>query len=540
MPPRTKTKSDAAPSTMKELKDTLWKAADKLRGSMDASQYKDIILGLVFLKYVSDAFEERRAQIASELEADGLAEDQIAQLIDDVDEYTGHGVFWVLANARWGFLSENAKGIAASTAEPTKSIGLLIDEAMDAIMASNPALAATLPRLYNKDNIDQRRLGELVDLFNSARFTGQGSTRARDLLGEVYEYFLEKFAAAEGKRGGEFYTPAGVVRVLVEILEPTHGRVYDPCCGSGGMFVQAEKFLESHKKEGSDISVYGQELNERTWRLAKMNLAIHGLNGNLASRWGDTFARDQHPDMQADFVMANPPFNIKDWARSESDPRWRYGVPPVGNANYAWIQHIISKLAPGGSAGVVMANGSMSSNSGGEGDIRAQLVEADLVSCMVALPTQLFRSTGIPVCTWFFAKDKTAGAGGSIDRTGQVLFIDARNLGHMVDRAERAFSDDDIAKIANTFRAWRGTKSATDAGLTYEDEAGFSYSATLAEVKAADYSLTPGRFVGAPEASRDEEPPEDKITRLSADLLAQLGDSERLAAIVREQLGRVS
>jgi len=539
MPPRTKTKPNTAPSTMKELKDTLWKAADKLRGSMDASQYKDIILGLVFLKYVSDAFEERRAQIATELEADGLGEDQISQLIDDVDEYTGHGVFWVPGNARWGFLSENAKGIAASMGEPSKSIGLLIDEAMDAIMTSNPTLAATLPRLYNRDNIDQRRLGELVDLFNSARFTGQGSTRARDLLGEVYEYFLEKFAAAEGKRGGEFYTPAGVVRVLVEILEPTHGRVYDPCCGSGGMFVQAEKFLESHNKEGSDISVYGQELNERTWRLAKMNLAIHGLNGNLASRWGDTFARDQHPEMQADFVMANPPFNIKDWARSEDDPRWRYGVPPAGNANYAWIQHIISKLAPGGSAGVVMANGSMSSNSGGEGDIRAQLVEADLVSCMVALPTQLFRSTGIPVCTWFFARDKTAGAGGSIDRTGQVLFIDARNLGHMVDRAERAFSDKDIAKIANTFRAWRGTKSATDAGLAYEDEAGFSYSATLAEVKAADYALTPGRYVGAADAVRDDEEIQVKIDRLSAELLVRFDESARLANMVREQLGRL-
>jgi len=540
MPPRTKTKPDTAPSTMKELKDTLWKAADKLRGSMDASQYKDIILGLVFLKYVSDAFEERRAQIATELEADGLGEDQIAQLIDDVDEYTGHGVFWVPENARWGFLSENAKGIAAAPGEPVKSIGLLIDEAMETIMASNPTLAATLPRLYNRDNIDQRRLGELVDLFNSARFTGQGSTRARDLLGEVYEYFLEKFAAAEGKRGGEFYTPAGVVRVLVEILEPTHGRVYDPCCGSGGMFVQAEKFLESHNKEGSDISVYGQELNERTWRLAKMNLAIHGLNGNLASRWGDTFARDQHPEMQADFVMANPPFNIKDWARSEDDPRWRYGVPPAGNANYAWIQHIISKLAPGGSAGVVMANGSMSSNSGGEGDIRAQLVEADLVSCMVALPTQLFRSTGIPVCTWFFAKDKTAGAGGSIDRTGQVLFIDARNLGHMVDRAERAFSDDDIDKIANTFRAWRGTKSATDAGLTYEDEAGFSYSATLAEVKGADYALTPGRYVGAVGVQGDVEEVSAKIERLSATLFMHLDESRRLADEVRDQLGRVS
>lgn len=542
MPPRTKTAS-VLPSTMKELKDTLWKAADKLRGSMDASQYKDVMLGLVFLKYVSDSFEERRAQIHTELQDAGANDDQIAQLIDDVDEYTGRGVFWVDPAARWDYLAENAKGLEAVGSEPAKSVGLLIDEAMDLIMTANPSLAATLPHVYNRDNIDQRRLGELIDLLNTARFAGEGAKRARDLLGEVYEYFLEKFAAAEGKRGGEFYTPAGVVRVLVEVLEPTHGRVYDPCCGSGGMFVQAEKFLEHHDREGSDISVYGQELNERTWRMAKMNLAIHGLNGNLASRWGDTFQRDQHPDLQgqngADFVMANPPFNIKDWARNESDPRWRYGVPPAGNANYAWIQHIISKLAPGGSAGVVMANGSMSSNSGGEGDIRAQLVEADLVSCMIALPTQLFRSTGIPVCTWFFSRDKTAGAHGSVDRTGQVLFIDARNLGHMVDRAERAFSDEDIAKIAGTFHAWRGTRSAQDAGLTYANEAGFAYSATLAEIAAADYALTPGRYVGAAEVVGDGEDVRLKIERLQAELFAQFEESERLSTVVRSQLGRL-
>lgn len=486
-----KAKVEALPSTMKELKDTLWKAADKLRGSMDASQYKDVILGLVFLKYVSDAFDERREQIRTELAAEGLNEDQIGQLIDDVDEYTGRGVFWVPARARWTYLTRNAKGTIASMGEPAKSIGELIDDAMALIMERNPTLNATLPMMFNKDNMDQRRLGELLDLLNSAKFAGGGATKARDLLGEVYEYFLEKFARAEGKRGGEFYTPAGVVRVLVEVLEPTHGRVYDPVCGSGGMFVQAEKFLESHSKEGSDISVFGQELNERTWRMAKMNLAIHGLNGKLGTTWGDTFARDLHPDIQADFIMANPPFNIKDWVRSESDARWKYGVPPAGNANYAWIQHIISKLSDIGTAGVVMANGSMSSNSGGEGEIRAQLVEADLVSCMVALPTQLFRSTGIPVCTWFFAKDKTAGAAGSVDRTGQVLFIDARNLGHMVDRAERALSDEDIAKIAGTFHAWRGSASAADSGLEYNDESGFCKSATLAEIKAADYALTP-------------------------------------------------
>jgi type I restriction enzyme M protein len=534
-----KVKVAALPSTMKELKDTLWKAADKLRGSMDASQYKDVILGLVFLKYVSDAFDERREQIRTELAADGLTDDQIGQLIDDTDEYTGRRVFWVPARARWTYLAENAKGLPAQDGEPLKSIGVLIDDAMDLIMVANPTLAATLPRIYNRDGVDQRRLGELLDLFNSARFTGQGATKARDLLGEVYEYFLEKFAHAEGKRGGEFYTPAGVVRVLVEMLEPTRGRVYDPCCGSGGMFVQTEKFLENHHREGSEISVFGQELNERTWRMAKMNLAIHGLGGNLASRWGDTFARDQHPDIQADYILANPPFNIKDWARNESDPRWCYGVPPAGNANYAWIQHIISKLKPDGSAGVVMANGSMSSNSGGEGDIRAQLVEADLVTCMVALPTQLFRSTGIPVCTWFFAKDKTAGEKGSVDRTGQVLFIDARNLGYMVDRAERALSDDDIAKITGAYHAWRGTQSAMEAGLTYADEPGFAYSASLAEIKAADYALTPGRYVGAAEVEDDGEPIEEKIARLSAELFAQFDESERLSTLVREQLGRV-
>ncbi len=533
--------SPQAPSTMKELKDTLWKAADKLRGSMDASQYKDVILGLVFLKYVSDAFDERRESIRAELAADGYDDEQIADVIDDTDEYTGGGVFWVEPLARWSFLAENAKGLGASMEGPEKSIGALIDEAMESLMQKNPQLLGTLPRIFNRDNVDQRRLGELIDLFNSARFAAQGKEgadgrRARDLLGEVYEYFLEKFARAEGKRGGEFFTPPSVVRVLVELLQPTRGRVYDPACGSGGMFVQAEKFIDAHHGEGSDISVYGQELNERTWRLAKMNLAIHGLNGNLAKRWGDTFARDLHPDTHADFVMSNPPFNIKDWARSEEDPRWRYGVPPANNANYAWIQHILSKLAPGGQAGVVMANGSMSSNSGGEGQIRAQIVEADLVSCMVALPTQLFRSTGIPVCVWFFAKDKAAGARGSVDRTGQVLFIDARGLGHMVDRAERALSDEDIALITGTFHAWRGKH----ADASYEDVPGFSYSATLAEIKAADYALTPGRYVGAAEVEDDGEPIEEKLERLKGELFAQFAESERLAAVVREQLGRVS
>jgi type I restriction enzyme M protein len=540
MPPKKK-RDDTLPSTMKELKDTLWKAADKLRGSMDASQYKDVVLGLVFLKYVSDSFDERRAQIATELAAEGWDETQIAGQLDDIDEYTGNGVFYVKKHARWTYLAQNAKGLPAAMGQPFKPIGELIDDAMDLIMGANPSLAGTLPRIYNRDNVDQRRLGELLDLFNSARFTGEGASKARDLLGEVYEYFLEKFAKAEGKRGGEFYTPAGIVRVLVEVLEPTRGRVYDPCCGSGGMFVQTEKFLEAHQSEGSDIAVYGQEMNERTWRMAKMNLAIHGLESKgLSSRWGDTFAHDNHPELSgangADYVLANPPFNIKDWVRRTDDPRWKYGVPPAGNANYAWIQHILSKLAPGGSAGVVMANGSMSSNSGGEGEIRAQIVEADLVSCMVALPTQLFRSTGIPVCLWFFAKDKTKGPGGSVDRSGQVLFIDARNLGTMVDRAERALSDEDIALIADTFHKWRGTASATG---EYLDVAGFCKSATLAEIKASDYALTPGRYVGAADAEDDGEPIEAKIERLTADLLAKFDESTRLEQVVRKQMARL-
>lgn len=537
MPPRKKAAAPAAPSTVKELKDMLWKAADKLRGSMDASQYKDVVLGLVFLKYVSDAFDERREQLQAEFEADGMREDQIAQLIDDLDEYTGHGVFWVPPTAHWSYLAENAKGVQAGPGRNGKTVGELVDDAMDLVMGANPSLRGTLPRLFNRDNVDQRRLGELIDLLNGARFVGNGSARARDVLGEVYEYFLGKFAAAEGKRGGEFYTPPGVVRVLVEVLEPYSGRVYDPCCGSGGMFVQTEKFLERHDQDPSAISVFGQELNDRTWRMAKMNLAVHGLNGDLGPRWGDTFARDQHADKQMDYVLANPPFNIKDWARSESDPRWTYGVPPAGNANYAWIQHILSKLNDTGSAGVVMANGSMSTNSGGEGQIRANVVEADLVSCMVALPPQLFRSTGIPVCVWFFAKDKTAGAGGSVDRTGQVLFIDARNLGHMVDRAERALSDEDIARIAGTFHAWRGTASA--GGETYEDVPGFAYSATLAEIKDADYALTPGRYVGVPEQEDDGEPLPEKIERLTGELLAAFDESARLEKVVREQLERV-
>ena len=540
MPPRKK-KEPEGPSTMKELKDTLWKAADKLRGSLSANQYKDVILGLVFLKYVSDAYDERRETIRADLTADGYDEEGIADLIDDPEEYQGYGVFLVPTEAHWSHLAEYAKGKPAEGREPERTIGWLIDAAMAAIMTANPSLLGTLPRLYNRDNIDQRRLGELVDLFNSARFSRRGEHQARDLMGEVYEYFLGNFARAEGKRGGEFFTPPSVVKVMVEVLEPGRGRVYDPCCGSGGMFVQTEKFIHDHDGDPKDISIFGQESIEETWRIAKMNLAIHGIdNKGLGARWGDTFGRDQHANIQMDYVLANPPFNIKDWTRNVEDSRWKYGVPPANNANYAWIQHILSKLARGGKAGVVMANGSMSSNSNGEGDIRAQIVEADLVACMIALPTQLFRSTGIPVCLWFFAKDKTPGPHGAIDRSGEVLFIDARELGYMVDRAERALSDEEIVRIGDTFRAWRGTRSASLKKLTYENLPGFCRSVSLAEIKAADYALTPGRYVGAADTAEDGEPARDKIERLSTHLLAAFDDSARLERVVRAQLERLS
>ncbi|MFI5488956.1 type I restriction-modification system subunit M [Micromonospora echinaurantiaca] len=535
MPPRKRAAGQSAlpgMPTMADLRDTLWKAADKLRGSMDAAQYKDFVLGLVFLKYVSDSFEERREQIKQEVLDQGIPEDRVDAFLDDIDEYTGQGVFWVPAEARWLHLAERAKG---------GEIGLLLDNAMDAIMKSNPALQGVLPKIFNRDNVDQRRLGELVDLISDARFTGHGDRPARDVLGEVYEYFLEKFARAEGKRGGEFYTPRSVVKLLVEMLEPYSGRVYDPCCGSGGMFVQAEKFVLSHTGRRDDIAVYGQESNERTWRLAKMNLAIHGITGNLGPRWDDTFHADKHPDLRADFVLANPPFNMSDWARSVEDPRWRYGVPPAGNANFAWLQHIVAKLGERGTAGVVLANGSMSSKQSGEGEIRAAMVEADLVSCMVALPPQLFRTTQIPACLWFFAKDKgPQGAKRVADRRGEVLFIDARNMGMMVDRTERILTDEDVAKIAETYHAWRGTTSARAGDRKYEDELGFCYSATLDEIREHDHVLTPGRYVGAAEVdTSSDEPIAAKIERLKKELYAHFDESARLEQLVRTQMERL-
>ncbi|MCM1942697.1 type I restriction-modification system subunit M [Streptomyces sp. G3] len=538
MPPRTKKPADQAElfsaSTAKEIQDILWKAADKLRGSIDAAQYKEFVLGLIFLKYVSDAFEERRTELAKELAEDGISEEQIGDFLEDRDEYTGAHVFWVPETARWSWIATHAKA---------QGVGKLLDEAMDAIMRENASLTGVLPKIFNQDRVDQKRLGELVDLISDARFGGSGDKPAQDLLGEVYEYFLGNFARAEGKRGGEFYTPSSVVRLIVEILEPYEGRVYDPACGSGGMFVQASKFIQAHRGRGhkADIAVYGQELNERTWRLAKMNLAIHGIDGNLAARWGDTFADDKHPDLKADFVMANPPFNIKDWARDETDPRWKYGVPPKNNANYAWLQHMISKLGERGTAGIVLANGSMSSQSSGEGEIRQALIEADLVACMVALPSQLFRTTQIPACLWFLSKAKSPqGARRLDDRRGEILFIDARTMGEMVDRTERVFTEADLAKIADTYHAWRGTASAREAGLTYEDVPGFCYSAGLEKVREYGYVLTPGRYVGAVEAEEeDAEVVAERITALTAELYGLFDRSAALEKTVREQLGKI-
>jgi type I restriction enzyme M protein len=515
------------------LEDTLWKAADKLRGSMDAAEYKHFVLGLVFLKYVSDAFAERRAEIERELDKEGISADRAARFLEDRDEYVGRGVFWVPRAARWELIAKGAKSGAGE-----QTVGELIDAAMKAIEDENPELGGVLPKIFNRFGVDERRLGELVDLIGRIGF-GQQPGRARDVLGHVYEYCLERFAAAEGKRGGEFYTPQSVVRLLVEVLEPKAGsRVYDPCCGSGGMFVQAERFIETHGGRPLDIAVYGQELNQNTWRLAKMNLAIHGIGADLGPRWADTFHDDLHPDLRAHVVLANPPFNMSDWGgdRRIMDPRWTYGVPPMGNANFAWLQHIASKLASRGVAGVVLANGSMSSKQSGEGDIRRAIVQDDLVSAMVALPPQLFRTTQIPACLWFLARDKSPqGAKRLADRRGQVLFIDARNMGVMVNRTERIFTDEEIARIASTYHTWRGT----DPSEEYKDEPGFCYSAPLDEIKQHDFVLTPGRYVGALEAEDDGEPIAEKIERLTKQLYDHFDESARLEQEIRKQLRRL-
>jgi type I restriction enzyme M protein len=515
----------------------LWAAADALRGSMDAGEYKHVVLGLIFLKYISDAFEEQHTKLEAEKSQGADPEDP--------DEYRAQSIFWVPPEARWSHLKAQAK---------QSTIGQLVDDAMAGIERDNPHLKGVLPKEYARPALDKQRLGQIIDLIGNISFrpspqpspSGRGSreeageggpARSLDVLGRVYEYFLSQFASAEGKKGGEFYTPRSVVKLLVEMLEPYKGRVYDPCCGSSGMFVQSIEFIRAHAngngnggKAKGDISIYGQESNYTTWRLAKMNLAIRGIDGQIAH--GDTFHNDRHPDLRADFILANPPFNVSDW-RGEllrKDKRWEYGVPPAGNANFAWVQHMIYHLAPSGLAGFVLANGSMSSNQSGEGEIRKNIIEADLVDCMVALPGQLFYSTQIPACLWFLARDRKNGR--FRDRRGHVLFIDARKLGQLVDRTHRELTVDEVARIARTYHAWRGEQ---DAGA-YEDTPGFCKSATLDEIRKHGHVLTPGRYVGAEAQEDDGEPFDEKMKRLVAQLREQQAEAAKLDAAISANL----
>ena len=501
----------------------LWRMADALRGSMDAAEYKHVVLGLIFLKYISDAFEERHARLEEE-RAEGADP-------EDPDEYRAENIFWVPTEARWSHLKARAR---------QATVGQTVDDAMTAIECENPVLKDVLPKDYARPALDKQRLGQLIDMISNIK-VGDEEARSKDVLGRVYEYFLSQFASAEGKKGGEFYTPRCIVKLLVEMLEPYQGRVYDPCCGSSGMFVQSVEFISAHATGNdnggqlptgarADISIYGQESNYTTWRLAKMNLAIRGIEGQIA--YGDTFHNDRHPDLKADFILANPPFNVSDWGgeRLANDQRWRYGVPPKGNANFAWVQHIIHHLAPAGAAGFVLANGSMSSSQAGEGNIRKNLIEAGLVDCMVALPGQLFYSTQIPACLWFLARNR--GNGGVRDRRDEILFIDARALGRMVDRTHRELTNEDIARIADTYHAWRSVEAASG----YEDEPGFCKSTPLEEVRKHSHVLTPGRYVGAPPQEDDGEPFGEKMQRLVAQLREQQAEGARLDAVIGENL----
>jgi type I restriction enzyme M protein len=494
----------------------LFLAADKLRGSMDASEYKHVALGLVFLKYISDAFTAVYEKLAADEHADE----------EDAEEYLAERTFWVPKEARWNFLQKKAKN---------SKIGTFVDDAMLAIEKSNVSLKGVLPTNYAREALNKQTLGELIDLISTIGMNEDGDS-SKDILGRVYEYFLGGFAGAEGKRGGEFYTPHSVVRVLTEMLEPYKGRVYDPCCGSGGMFVQSEKFVVEHGGRIGDIRVYGQEMNNTTWRLAKMNMAVRGIDADIKWNNEGSFHKDELPDLKADYILANPPFNISDWGgdRLREDVRWEYGVPPVGNANYAWLQHIAHHLAPNGTAGVVLANGSMSSDSSGEGDIRQNLVDADLVDCMIALPGGLFYSTPIPACLWFLTKNKNTK--GFRDRRGEVLFIDARKLGTMVDRTRRELSKDDIAQISDTYHAWRGEEHTIERRGEYEDVSGFCYSASLEDIKTHGYVLTPGRFVGAEDELDDGVPFEEKFEALKLHLDEQFTEGRKLEAKITSAL----
>lgn len=486
---------------------------------MDAAEYKHVVLGLIFLKYISDAFEERyRAILAAWGE----------EAAEDPDEYTAENIFWVPREARWSQLKSNAR---------QSSIGQLVDEAMIGVERVNPVLKDVLPKDYARPSLDKQRLGQLIDMITNIS-VGHKDARSNDVLGRVYEYFLGQFAGAEGKKGGEFYTPRCIVRLLVEMLEPYSGRVYDPCCGSSGMFVQSIEFIDAHVtgngnrgKAKSAISIYGQESNYTTWRLAKMNLAIRGIEGQIAH--GDSFRDDRHQDLRADFILANPPFNVKDWGGEHlvDDKRWEYGVPPKGNANFAWVQHMVHHLAPGGTAGFVLANGSMSSNQSGEGEIRKNLVEANLVDCMVALPGQLFYSTQIPACLWFLVRDRNGGKGR--DRRGEILFIDARALGRMVDRTHRELTTEEISRIADTYHKWRGK------GFEYLDEPGFCRGVTVEELREHGHVLTPGRYVGAPQEEDDGIPFEDKMGRLVKELHEQQKESAKLDVAIATNMKKL-
>jgi type I restriction enzyme M protein len=496
------------------FEEKLWQAADKLRGHMDAAEYKHVVLGLIFLKYISDAFQERYEAVQKEPHAD----------VEDRDEYLGENVFWVPKEARWQHLQANAK-------QP--KIGKLIDDAMVAIEKENPRLKGVLPKDFARPTLDKRRLGELIDLVGTIGLGGK-EARSKDILGRVYEYFLGQFASAEGKKGGQFYTARCVVRLLVNMLAPhENARIYDPCCGSGGMFVQSEEFIETHGGRREAIAIYGQESNPTTWRLANMNMAIRHIEANLGGEPADTFYSDLHKDLKADYILANPPFNMKDWGGDQlaEDVRWKYGKPPVNNANFAWVQHFIHHLSPKGLAGFVLANGSMSSNTGNEGEIRQAIIKADLVDCMVALPGQLFYSTPIPVCLWFLSRNK--GDSRYRDRRNETLFIDARKMGILIDRVHRELTDEEIEKIAAAYHAWRGDK---DCKAKYQDVPGFCKSSTIEEIESHGFVLTPGRYVGAADIEDDDEPFEEKMARLSKQLSEQFCESDRLQQSIRKSL----
>ncbi len=495
-----------------ELEKTLWATADKLRNNMDAAEYKHVVLGLIFLKYISDRFEE----LQNRLKADALADPE------DKDEYLAENVFYVPPSARWSYLQfQRAK---------LPSIGKDIDDAMDAIELDNPSLKGVLPKDYARPSLDKKRLGELVDMIGNVGFNAPGQD-SKDLLGRVYEYFLGMFADAEGKRGGQFYTPESIVKLLVEMLEPYSGRIYDGCCGSGGMFVQSEKFLNAHGGRIGDIAVYGQESNPTTYKLAKMNLAIRGIDAKI--ELGDTFHNDKHKDLKADYIIANPPFNISDWGgeQLQDSHLWKYGTPPAGNANYAWLQLFINKLGPNGTAGIVLANGSMTTNSGNEGEIRKKLIQEGVVDCMVALPTQLFYNTQIPACLWFLARNRRNHK--FRDRSNEILFIDARNLGNMISRKNKMLGDNDLAKISETYHAWRNTDG------DYEDISGFCKAATLEEVEANNFVLTPGRYVGAEDIEDDGIPFEEKVAVITSSLAEQFEKSNLLQERIRLNLSKI-